>query len=267
MNKELKISLDSIAVKRLENYPDRPTIIFLHDSLGCIKLWKNFPEKLGDITQCNILMYDRQGYGESCAFSYSKRNNDYLEEEADILIKLLDHWQLDKVILFGHSDGGSIALIAGAKYPERINAIVTEGAHIFVEDLTIAGIENFVEVYKTSKLKTILKRYHGEKTEAMFWAWAKTWTTKEFRDWNIENMLPMLKCPVLVLQGENDEYGTMAQVDGIVNKTNGKNRKLAQKFIVPNAKHTPHKEFPQIVLTEVAEFLEKQHLLSPKSRL
>ena len=123
MKNKTQIKLDKIAIMRTEEFVGRPTIIFLHDSLGCIKLWRNFPHKLGELTKHNILVYDRQGHGDSCHFAYSRRNNYYLEQEADLLNSLLDFWQIDEAILFGHSDGGSIALITAGKYPEKIKGI------------------------------------------------------------------------------------------------------------------------------------------------
>jgi pimeloyl-ACP methyl ester carboxylesterase len=242
---------NKLHITHLQNYPNRPTIIFLHDSLGCIQLWRNFPEKLGEMTQCNVLVYDRQGYGKAAPFTDPERDNIYLEKEADVLNDLLEATGIENVILFGHSDGGSIALIAAAKYPEKVAGIITEGAHIFVEEVTLIGIREAIKCYQTTDLKTKLEKYHGDKTEAMFWAWAKTWTTEEFRDWNIENFLPHIKCPALIIQGEKDEYGTLDQVEGIVTRTTGK----ATKFIIPNIGHTPHKETPELVLEKSAEFI------------
>lgn len=253
MQTEVKIKLDEIAIKRIDGFPERPTIIFLHDSLGCIKLWQDFPEKLGELTKCNILVYDRQGYGKSCSFSYSKRDNYYMEQEADLLNELLDYWQIDKAFLFGHSDGGSIALITAGKYPDKIKGIITEGAHIFVEDVTINGIEEAIKLYKTTDLKSKLEKYHGNKTDEMFWAWASTWTTNEFRNWNIEKFLPKIVCSSLIIQGEEDEYGTLKQVERITTQTNGKSNQL----IIQNVKHTPHKEVPELILQKASEFLNQ----------
>ncbi|MBL4643440.1 MAG: alpha/beta hydrolase [Flavobacteriaceae bacterium] len=253
MNEHIKLPLDKIAIKRIDKYPNKPTIIFLHDSLGCIELWRDFPEKLGELTQCNVLIYDRQGYGESCSFSDSKRDNKYLELEADILNTLIDYWKLKEVLLFGHSDGGSIALILAGKYPNKIKGIVTEGAHIFVEDLTINGIQKVIELYKTTNLKSKLTKYHGNKTEEMFWAWAATWTTNDYKYWNIEQFIPNIKCPSFIIQGENDEYGTLKQVNRIINATKGSSRAL----ILPNIKHSPHKEVPQLVLEKTAYFIKQ----------
>jgi pimeloyl-ACP methyl ester carboxylesterase len=248
---KINFPLDQIAVKRIGNYPGRPTLIFLHDSLGCIELWRDFPQKLGELTQCNAIIYDRQGYGKSCKFSYSKRNNDYLELEVDILNELLNYWKIDKAILYGHSDGGSIALISAAKFPAKISGIITEGAHIFVEDITVNGIKDAIQLYKNSNLKSKLEKYHGDKTDDMFWAWADTWTSNEFRTWNIEQFLPSITCPSLIIQGERDEYGTLNQVERITSQTSG----FSSKWIVPNVKHTPHKENPAIVLEKLSEFI------------
>ena len=250
---ETNIKLDDIAIARTERFAHRPTIIFLHDSLGCSKLWRDFPEKLGELTRCNILVYDRQGYGESCSFSYPKRNNYYIEQEADLLNELLDFWQIDKAILFGHSDGGSIALITAGKYPEKVQGIITEGAHIFVEEVTISGIDEAINLYKTTDLKSKLEKYHGNKTDEMFWAWASTWTTDEFRNWNIEDFLPKIECRSLIIQGEEDEYGTLKQVENIITKTNGQSTQL----VISNVKHTPHKEVPELILNKVSKFIKE----------
>lgn len=249
----MKIRLNEIEFKKIGNFVGRPTIIFLHDSLGCIELWRDFPERLGEITKCNVLIYDRQGYGKSCDFSYSKRDSHYLEYEADLLNELLDFWKIDKAFLFGHSDGGSIALIAAGKYPSKIQGIITEGAHIYVEDITIKGIEEAIELYNETNLKSKLEKYHGSKTEDMFWAWASTWTSDEYRNWNIEMFLPKIQCPSLIIQGEEDEYGTLKQVKDIVSQTNG----LSKQLIIPKVKHTPHKEVPEMILDKAKEFISQ----------
>ena len=247
----IKISNCEIAVSRIEIYPGRPTIIFLHDSLGCIQLWRDFPKKLGELTNCNVLVYDRQGYGKSSPFTTSERNNDYLEIEADILIEILDAFKIADAILFGHSDGGSIALIAAAKYPSHIKGIISEGAHIFVEEKTLDGIKEAVEVYRTTNLKYKLEKYHGDKTEDVFSAWSNTWLSEKFSTWNIENYLSFVTCPSLIIQGEEDEYGTLKQVEGIFNKVPG----VATKLILLNVKHTPHKEAAELVLQKSANFI------------
>lgn len=250
----IDISLDKIETERIEKYPGKPTIIFLHDSLGCIKLWRDFPHKLGDLTKCNVLIYDRQGYGKSPPFTLINRDTNYLETEADLLIRLLDFWNIEKPILFGHSDGASIALIAAGKYPKKIAGLITEGAHIFVENITLIGIYEAIEAYKSTNLKVRLEKYHGDKTEELFWAWASTWTSKAYRTWNIEHFLKTLNCPSLIIQGEDDEYGTLEQVNIIISTIKG----YSDQLIIPKVKHTPHKETPKLILENVTDFINNR---------
>lgn len=247
----LKISAAELQVLKYGNDADKPTIVFLHDSLGSIELWRGFPKKLGELTKCNVLVYDRQGYGKSSPFTTSKRNNDYLEIEADILLEVLEDCRIDNAILFGHSDGGSIALIFGARYPSKVLGIITEGAHIFVEEQTLDGIKQAVKAYQKTNLKSKLEKYHGNKTDDVFWAWAGTWLSDKFSTWNIENYLPLVKCPVLIIQGEEDEYGSLKQVEGIANKISG----VPTKLVLPHIKHTPHKEAPEVILRKSEDFI------------
>jgi pimeloyl-ACP methyl ester carboxylesterase len=228
-----------------------PPIIFLHDSFGSIRLWRMFPERIALQMQCQAFIYERQGHGHSCPFS-KDRTVAYMDEEAEVLLKLLDHWQLRKCILFGHSDGGTIALLAAALDPARFAAIITEGAHVFVEEKTLAGIRTTVGEYATTDLQQRLEKYHGEKTDALFHAWSDTWQAPWYRTWNIEQRLSHVQCPVLVIQGENDEYGTERQVDAIVNQVAG----AARKAMIPNAGHTPHKESAAATLETTVDFLK-----------
>ncbi|SFF85908.1 alpha/beta fold hydrolase [Pontibacter chinhatensis] len=229
----------------------KPVLVFLHDSLGCIKLWRDIPEKLAQATGCTALIYDRQGYGQSSPFESINRGLDYLEQEADVLERLLEKLQISQAILIGHSDGGSIALMAAAKYKSRIKAIITEGAHVFVEEETLAGIRAAVEAYQTTDLPQKLQKYHGAKTEAVFPAWTDTWLSSDFRSWNIEHFLPSILCPALIIQGEKDEYGTLAQVEAVVQQAQGP----VQQLILPGIAHTPHREAPELVLEKSAQFI------------
>lgn len=232
----------------------RSTIVFLHDSLGCIKLWRNFPLELAEQTQTNALIYDRQGYGESSPFTSSHRPKNYMELEADFLHLLITEMKLESVILFGHSDGGTIALLAAAKYPEKIKAVITEGAHVFVEEITLEGIREAVKHYQNTNLKERLEKYHGSKTEAVFNAWTETWLSPMYRDWNIEHWLKKITCPCLIIQGSNDEYGSEAQVDAIVNQVSG----VAKKLMITGIGHTPHKESAETTLQETIMFILNQ---------
>lgn len=257
----------NLRVRKIVLHEHAPTIVFLHDSLGCIKVWRDFPDRLCVASRCNGLIYDRQGYGESSPFT-RPRGLHYLEEEADVLIRLLGETNgvgtsRRAFVLFGHSDGGSIALIAASKVgkagregptaeaPFMVSGVITEGAHVFVEDITLDGIRAAV-AHKDDLLPRI-RKYHGDKSEAVFDAWASTWLKPEFRDFNMEHFLPDIKCPVLVIQGVDDEYGTEKQVEAISNQVSGR----SEKFMVPGVGHTPHRDATTIVLAKAAEFVEQ----------
>lgn len=246
----------SIFVRRLLTSPEssrsgRPSVIFLHDSLGCVDTWRDFPQLLAGQLGLDAVVYDRQGYGRSSPFGAAARTPQYLEEEAQNLRVLLDVLKIDSAVLFGHSDGGSIALIAAALEPSCIAAVVTEGAHVFVEDLTLRGIRAAREEFATTKLAARLARYHGDKVPAIAKAWIDTWLSPGFRSWNIERYLSGVGCPVLVIQGEQDEYGTVDQVNAIVEGTGAH----AEALLIPGVGHTPHREAPAIVLAAVTDFI------------
>lgn len=250
---EFDIEIDNVKifVTREVNFNDRPTIIFLHESLGCTELWRDFPGLLGEAARCNILVYDRQGYGRSDPFTSEKRKNDYLETEADTLNKLMILCGIKDAFLYGHSDGGTIALIAASKFPGKISGVIAEGSHVFVEEITLNGIRKAVDLYHTTDLKNKLTKYHGDKAESVFRTWTDKWLSDDFRNWNIKHLLPGILCPVLVIQGENDEYGSIKQADTIFRKVTG----YSVKFIVPNTGHTPHRETSELTLMKSAEFL------------
>ncbi len=253
MLKFIELSIGKIAYYLSESSDNENSLVFLHDSLGCIELWRDFPAKLASSANCNYLIYDRQGYGKSAEFSYANRSINYLEDEADLLYELLTKLNISNPILYGHSDGGSIALIAASKYNSFIKAVVTEGAHVFVEDITLKGINNAKQQYLTTDLKSRLEKYHAEKTDAMFSAWVDTWTSHEFQNWNIEHFLSNIECPVLVIQGDKDEFGSLAQVKSITRQT-----KYSEEFIVPDSTHNPHKENPELLIIKIAQYINKR---------
>jgi pimeloyl-ACP methyl ester carboxylesterase len=249
----IQVDCKNIYVEYYHTFDGCPTIIFLHDSLGCATLWRDLPKQLSEATKCNVLVYDRLGYGKSDSMPTHKRPVNYLELEADFLDKLLIQLDLKDAILFGHSDGGSIALITAAKYPDRIKAIICEAAHIFVEELTLNGIYKAMESYRNTNLSQRLAKYHGDKVESIFKAWTETWTSIDFKNWNIEYLLKDITCPLLFIQGEADEYGTLEQVERTINQVRGKTKKL----VIPNIGHTPHKEAPEITFGAVKDFIIK----------
>lgn len=234
-------------------FKGRPVLVFLHDSLGSAQLWRDFPEKLSQAAQCNVLLYDRLGYGKSYPMEDHYRTNDYMELEADLLNSLLEKMGISDAILFGHSDGGTIALIAAAKYPETIKAVICEAGHIFVEDITVQGVKDALQAYRTSDLAVRLRKYHGDKVDILVRAWTEIWLSERFRSWTIEYLLQDITCPLLFIQGESDEYGTLDQLEKTVSQVSG----TAEKYSIPHTGHSPHKEVPDKVIARAAEFIQR----------
>jgi pimeloyl-ACP methyl ester carboxylesterase len=229
-----------------------PVLVFLHEGLGCITLWRDFPAGLVEATGLDGLVYDRWGHGKSDPLTV-RRPYHYLHDEAfDSLPEVLQQCAVKEAILIGHSDGGTIALLYGARYRQGVRGIITEAAHVFVEEVTLVGIRETVKHYQSGDLKERLSRYHGANTDTLFRAWADTWLDPGFRDWNVESYLPQVSSPLLVIQGEGDEYATRAQVDAIVGQVSGPARPL----LVPQCGHSPHRDARARVLQVMAAFIE-----------
>lgn len=228
------------------------TIVFLHEGLGSISQWGKFPAQLCAKTGLPGLVYDRWGYGRSQGL-HGSRPSDYLHHEAEhSLPELLAACGItEPPILFGHSDGASIALLFAATYPERTCAVISEAGHVSVEDICLAGIRCAGVDYATGSLRSGLQRHHGENVDLMFQGWHDTWLRPSRRAWNIENELRNISCPVLIIQGQDDEYGTRAQVDAIAAHVSG----TAQIAWLPNCGHTPHAQLRDNVLDIVVNFL------------
>jgi pimeloyl-ACP methyl ester carboxylesterase len=239
------------------NKPEKPLLVFLHEGLGSVAQWGNFPLMLSDEVKCPVMMYDRYGYGKSEMLK-EKRGTDYLEVEAlEFLPGVIDALNIEnKLVLIGHSDGGSIALIYASKYGKQVAGVITEAPHVFVEEVTIKGINEAVSFYEIGILNKLLLRFHQENTETMFYGWADTWRNLENVEWNTEHYLAGISSPLLVIQGENDEYGSVKQVDSIVNQSSG----YSEKFMIPHCAHIPHYEAQEIVLEKMAKFITNHAL-------
>ncbi len=235
----------------LEGDPTLPYLVFLHEGLGCTAMWHGFPELLCKATGCPGLVYDRLGYGKSSALSQG-RTIHYLHAYALHELPKILNSVIPKTpfILIGHSDGGSISLIHGAERPSFLRGIISEAAHVFVDQATIAGIKSAAAAWAHGKLKG-LAHYHGEKTAAVFKAWAETWLSDWFRHWNIEYLLPSITVPLLVIHGENDQYGLIAQAKSIALHSAGP----AQLEIVADCAHTPHAEAQPLVQKLMTDFI------------
>lgn len=229
----------------------QPTLVFLHEGLGSIGQWRGVPEDLCRRTGLPGLVYERWGFGRSDRLVLP-RPKDYMTREAqEALPEVLDACGIARPVLIGHSDGGSIALLYAAAFPQHAKACISIAAHVFVEDETIAGIRDVVARWEAGDLKERLARYHGENTDTMFQGWAEIWLSPAFRDWNIEACLPRIVCPTLIIQGEKDEHATLAQVEAIAGGIPGP----TETYIVPGCGHNPHLEARQAMLERMAAFI------------
>ena len=243
--------------KRLETLWIKPrdaaaqTIVMLHEGLGSIALWKNFPQRLAARTGCRVLAYSRYGHGHSEKL-VDKRTVDFMTHEGEVVLpELLDKLNIEQPILLGHSDGGSIALIFAGRYPGRARALMLEAPHVFVEDLSVASIAAAKAAYETTNFRRKLARYHAHVDET-FWGWNDIWLDARFRSWNIEPYLDTIRCPILCIQGEQDEYGTPAQVDAIQARVPG-----TEIVMLPECAHSPHRDQREATLEKMAEFVAR----------
>jgi pimeloyl-ACP methyl ester carboxylesterase len=229
----------------------KPTLVFLHEALGCTAMWHDFPDRVAVDTHLPVVSYDRAGYGRS-EKQPSPQGLSYLHVEAEeVLPGLLQQLRIERAILVGHSDGGSIALLAAAACPERIAGIVTEAAHVFVESITLQGIRETLAAYEPRRLEKRLARYHGDKARPLFFAWADTWLAPSFRSWNIEACLGRIRCPALVVQGREDPYGSERQVQAIVAGIGS----AATPMLIPACGHVPHRDAPGRLRMAINEFV------------
>lgn len=229
-----------------------PTVVFLHESLGNIALWKRFPARLAERTGCDVLIYERRGYGASSDETLPRPYH-YQEDEGQIwLPRLLDVLDIEEVILVGHSDGGSIALIAAAALGQRARGLVTMAAHTWADHLTVSGIREMIRRYTEEDLREKFQRHHGERTDDLFHAWHTIWLDEGFQQsMDFSRWLAAIDCPALIIQGENDEYGVPEQVTDIVKEV-GSN---AQPVFLENTGHSPHLEQPEQVLALIYDLL------------
>jgi pimeloyl-ACP methyl ester carboxylesterase len=227
-----------------------PTLVFLHEGLGSIALWRDFPRKVADATQRPALIYSRAGYGRSTPLA-AARTPSYMHDEARVTLPaLLDAFGIVDAILVGHSDGASIALIHAGERIRPVRALVAMAPHVFVEAESIAGIARARRDYQGAELRSRLSRYHAD-VDSAFFGWNDIWLSPAFRDWNIEAILPGIDCPLLLIQGIDDEYGTMAQLDAIERRVSTR----VQRVELSDCGHSPHRDQPQATLAAIAAFI------------
>jgi len=230
----------------------RPVLVFLHEGLGSIAQWKEFPDLLSHETGCAALVYDRYGYGQSEAIK-EIRNEAYMPDEAYIFLpELLGKIEItEKIILVGHSDGGTIALLFASRFPDKTVAVITEADHVMSEEITLTGVRNIVNEFEKGGFKKLLSKFHNEKTDTMFYSWSNYWLSDAQKNWSIENLLPLISSPVLAIQGKGDCYGSVKQLTSKLEKIKGH----VEILFLDNCGHVPHYEAQNQVLNRMKDFV------------
>ncbi len=232
--------------------PNAALIVFLHEGLGSVAMWRDFPAALCNAAGARGLVYSRPGYGRSTMRTTDEHwGVDFMHVQArGVLPALLRALHVDtSPWLFGHSDGGSIALIHAAMIPSEVAGVIALAPHTFVEDISVTSIAKTREAYLTTPLKSKLARFHDD-VDSAFWGWNNIWLNPAFRTWNIESLLPQITCPVLAIQGMDDEYGTMAQIDRIAEAL-----PQARLLKFANCGHSPQRDQPDAVIEAVRKLI------------
>lgn len=228
---------------------DKPWLVFLHEGLGCISLWRDFPEKLSRRLDMPALVYSRRGYGQSDPLD-GPREPDFMHREAlDVLPALLEAHGVHESLLVGHSDGASIALIHAAHHPRHVRGTVLMAPHVCVEAISQASIARITETYEKTDLRARLSRHHVHVDDA-FLGWSRIWLDPRFRNWSLAPECARLTVPTLLIQGEDDEYGTLAQLDAIETAA----PTPTQRLVLPKCGHSPHRDREADVIEAIAAF-------------
>ena len=250
----VRIEYQRIAAER----SGAPLLVFLHEGLGSVAMWKDFPQRLCDAGGFRGLVFSRPGYGRSTPRAADEAwDLDFMHRQAhEVLPAFFEAIGLhEKPWLFGHSDGGSIALLYAARFAQRVAGVVALAPHIFVEDVTVANIELARLAYQDADLRARLARYHDD-VDSAFWGWNRIWLHPPFRQWNIEREIAAVTCPVLAMQGVDDEYGSLAQIRGIAGRVAG-----TQLLEIAKCGHSPHRDQPEQVIVATAAFVSTRKQL------
>jgi len=242
----------SLCYERIEGEAGKPVLVFLHEGLGSIRQWREFPARVCAATGCAGLVYDRYGYGQSDVLAESRRTVRFMHDEGLVSLPgILDHLQIKNPLLVGHSDGASIALIhAGSGHAVR--GVVAMAPHVFIEPLCLESIDKAKETFETTDLAARLGRYHKDARKT-FSGWADVWLDPEFKGWDIRSdFLPNVRCPVLAIQGYDDEYGTMEQLEEIRRRVGGR----CELMKLERCGHAPFRDQPEVVTAKVTAFVK-----------
>ncbi|OAN52245.1 alpha/beta hydrolase [Paramagnetospirillum marisnigri] len=231
----------------------RPSLVLLHEGLGCVAIWKGFPEKLAEATGCGIFVYSRRGYGKSSPVPLPRPLTYMHHEGLDVLPRLLETLDLGPVVLVGHSDGASISLIhAGGTPAPTVLGVVAMAPHVMNEEVCVASIRLAKTAYESGDLRARLIGLHHDNVDCAFWGWNGAWLDPDFMAWNLEEFLPGIRVPVMVIQGRDDEYGSAVQYDSIQAKCGGS----VEVVLLDKCRHSPHKDQPDTTLAAIARFVE-----------
>ena len=234
-----------------------PLIVYLHEGLGSVSMWRDFPQRLCDAAGCRGLVYSRPGYGRSTPRPADEAwGVDFMHRQAhEVLPAVLDALDIDASAqppwLLGHSDGASIALLYAARFPQCVAGAIVLAPHIKVEDLSVASIRKARTAYLEADLRLRLAKHHDDPDSA-FWGWNDVWLHPSFEQWSIELEIESIGCPLLAVQGLGDEYGTIEQIRGLA-------RRVPQTVLVELADcgHSPHRDRPERLIAQVAEFMAR----------
>jgi pimeloyl-ACP methyl ester carboxylesterase len=226
----------------------RSTLVFLHEGLGSVSLWRDFPREVAEACGLPAFVYSRRNYGRSSATARLPWGVRYMHDEAALLPDVLAAAKIDDPIPVGHSDGASIALLYAAAHPVR--ALVLLAPHVFGEELSFASIAKAKEAYERGDLRARLARHHHD-VDAAFRGWNGAWLAPAFRSWNIEETLPRIRAPMLVVQGRDDEYGTVRQVEAIRSQAAGP----VEVVILDGCGHSPQRDKPRETLQAIERFI------------
>jgi pimeloyl-ACP methyl ester carboxylesterase len=243
---------------------DAPLVAFLHEGLGSVEMWRDFPRELCAAGEYRGFVYSRYGYGQSTARPKEERwTPAYLERQAHGVLPALLHvvGAADtRLWLFGHSDGATIALVYAAAFPEGVSGVIAMAPHVFLEEVARVGIAATRQRYESAGFKERLARYHADPDSA-FWGWHDAWMDPSFTDWNIERMLSSIRCPVLAIQGFGDEYGSMGQLDAIARAV-----PTAELLKLENCGHSPHRDLPEVVVQATVGFIGRHRPFQSPAR-
>jgi pimeloyl-ACP methyl ester carboxylesterase len=229
-----------------------PVLVFLHEGLGSVGMWRDFPARLSEAAGARGLVYSRPGYGRSTPRAPGELwGTDFMHLQArEVLPALLQTLGVTRrVWLFGHSDGGTIALLHAAAFPDAPEGVIVLAPHILVEDISVTSITQAREAYRQTDLRQRLARYHADPDSAFF-GWNDAWLSPAFRGWSIEDEIAAIRSPLLAIQGVNDEYGTLEQIRGIARRV-----PQTQLLELPDCGHSPHKDRPELVIAAVKRFM------------